>query len=270
LTQLATAQTWDAANYARQGRFVADLAGGVVDLLRPRAGERILDLGCGDGVLTAKIAATGANVVGVDASPSMVKASRERGLDARQLNGESLPFETEFDAVFSNAVLHWVGDQDAMLTGVGRALKPGGRFVAEMGGHGNIAAIRVALAATLRQLGFDAYSMENNFFPTAENYQVRLEGAGFTVETISLIPRPTPLPESGMRGWLETFRRGLLDTLPEQHRERVIEETIALLKPVLYSSAGGWTADYVRLRFLARARTHLSSGVSMDRERLTS
>jgi SAM-dependent methyltransferase len=241
MTQPATAQTWDAANYARQGRFVADLAGGVVDLLAPRAGQRILDLGCGDGALTAKIAATGADVVAVDASSSMVKAARERGLDARQLNIESLPFKTEFDAVFSNAVLHWVRDQGAMLAGVRRALKPGGRFVAEMGGFGNIAAISVGLAAVLRQFGLDAYALENNFFPTTEQYRIRLEDAGFTVDTISLIPRPTPLPESGMRGWLETFRRGLLDQLPEDRQ------------PVLYSSEGVWVADYVRLRFRARA-----------------
>jgi len=246
-------QNWDAAQYARQGRFVADLAGGVFDLLAPRAGERILDLGCGDGVLTAKIAATGATVVGVDNSPSMVEAARALELDARVANGESLSFTAEFDAVFSNAALHWVRDQQAMLAGVHRALKPSGRFVAEMGGHGNIAAIRVALAAVLRQLGLDAYSLENNFFPTAEHYRARLESAGFSVEEIGLIPRPTRLPDTGMRGWLETFRRGLLDQLPEEHRECAIEETVALLRPALYSEENGWIADYVRLRFRARA-----------------
>jgi len=246
-------QNWDAAQYARQGRFVADLAGGVLDLLAPRPGERVLDLGCGDGVLSAKITATGAEVVGVDNSPSMVVAARALGLDARVANAESLPFAAEFDAVFSNAALHWIRDQEAMLAGVHRALKPGGRFVTEMGGHGNIAAIRVALAAVFRQWGLDAYSLENNFFPTPENYRVRLEAAGFSVEEIGLIPRPTPLSESGMRGWLETFRRGLLDQLPEQHREHAIDETVALLRPVLYSEENGWIADYVRLRFRARA-----------------
>jgi len=246
-------QSWDAGQYARQGRFVADLAGGVLDLLAPRAGERILDLGCGDGALTVKIAAIGAEVIGVDNSPSMVEAARALGLDAQIANGESLPFTAEFDAVFSNAALHWIRDQEAMLAGVHRALKPGGRFVAEMGGHGNIAAIRVALAAVFRQWDLDAYSLENNFFPTAENYRARLEAAGFSVEEISLIPRPTPLPETGMRGWLETFRRGLLVQLPEQHRERAIDETVALLRPVLYSEENGWIADYVRLRFRALA-----------------
>jgi SAM-dependent methyltransferase len=183
----------------------------------------------------------------------MVEAARALGLDARVASGESLPFQSEFDAVFSNAALHWMRDHAAVLGGVHRALKPGGRFVAEMGGHGNIAAIQVALAAVLKQWGIDAHSLGTNFFPTVNDYRVRLEAAGFSVEEIILIPRPTPLPESGMRGWLETFRRGLLDQLPEERREQAIEETVELLRPVLYTKEGGWVADYVRLRFRACA-----------------
>jgi trans-aconitate methyltransferase len=249
---MATTQTWDAGQYAQRGRFVADLAGGVFDLLAPQVGERILDLGCGDGALTAKIAESGAEVVGVDSSPSMVEAAKALGLDARLTNAESLPFEAEFDAVFSNAALHWMRNQEAMLTGIHRALKPGGRFVVEMGGRGNIAAIRVALAGVLKQWGLDAYTMENNFFPSDKQYRARLESAGFAVDEIGLIPRPTPLPETGMQGWLETFRRGLLEQLSAERRELAIEETVALLKPVLYSEESGWIADYVRLRFRAR------------------
>ncbi len=248
---MSVAQTWDAVEYAQQGRFVADLAGGVLQLLAPRPGERILDLGCGDGALTAKIAASRAQVVGVDASASMIAAAQSLGLDARVANAEALPFEAEFDAVFSNAALHWIRDQEAMLARVYRALKPGGRFVAEMGGHGNVAAIRVALAGILRQWGLDAYTMDNSFFPSDTQYRARLESAGFTVDEIALIPRPTKLP-SGMRGWLETFRRGLLEQLPTERRDQAIGETIALLKPVLYTEENGWIADYVRLRFHAQ------------------
>ena len=248
---MAVAQSWNAQQYAQQGRFVADLAGGVFDLLAPRPGERILDLGCGDGALTAKIAATGATVVGVDASPSMVQAAQALGLDAHLMNAELLPFEAEFDAVFSNAALHWVRNQEAMLAGVSRALKPGGRFVAEMGGHGNIAAIRIALVAVFRQWGLDALAMDHSFFPSDTQYQTRLQAASFVVNQIALIPRPTRLPDSGMRGWLETFRRGLLDQLPAERREQAIEETVALLNPVFYTKEDGWTADYVRLRFHA-------------------
>lgn len=246
-------QTWNAAQYAQTGRFVADLAGGVVELLDVQPGERVLDLGCGDGALTEKLAAAGAVATAVDASSSMVEAAKARGLDARLTTGEQLAFEAEFDAVFSNAALHWMRGQDAVIAGVRRALKPGGRFVAEMGGHGNIAAIRVALIAVLSKLGIDAERAEHNYFPTPESYRARLESHGFRVDYIELIPRPTPLPESGMRGWLETFRRGLLDQVPAEKREQVIEEIVAILKPVLCDDRGKWAADYVRLRFAAVA-----------------
>lgn len=247
-------QTWNAAQYARNGRFVADLASGALGLLNAKPGERILDLGCGDGALTVKIAAAGAKVTGVDSSASMVAAAQVRGVDARLASGEALRFDHEFDAVFSNAALHWMPNQDAVLASVHRALKPGGRFVAEMGGHGNIAAIQVALSAVFAKHGIDAAQSGQNYFPTPASYESRLQGHGFNVEYIELIPRPTPLPESGMRGWLETFRRGLFEQLPESEREAALDETIRLLEPFLRDDSGQWTADYVRLRFLAIAR----------------
>ncbi len=164
-----------------------------------------------------------------------------------------MPFlEHSFDAVFSNAALHWVRGQDAMLAEVRRVLKPGGRFVAELGGQGNIAAIRVALMAVLARHGFDGREDNVNYYPTPEAYRRRLERHGFSVEQIALIPRPTPLAEGGMSAWLKTFRRGVLDTLPEAIREKVVEETVALLEPALRDEDGNWTADYVRLRFIAR------------------
>jgi ubiquinone/menaquinone biosynthesis C-methylase UbiE len=165
-------QSWNPTVYAEIGAFVPTLGAGVLEWLAPQPGERILDLGCGDGRLTTKIVAAGAQVLGVDASPEMVQGARSlgarSGFDVRVCNAEALPFEDEFDAVFSNAALHWVRDQDAMLAGVKRALRPGGRFVAEMGGHGNIASIQVALAAVLARHGltreFNAEQM--NYFPT--------------------------------------------------------------------------------------------------------
>lgn len=248
-----TEQTWNATQYALNGRFVADLAGGVIDLLDPRPNERILDLGCGDGVLTSKIAASGAKVKGVDSSESMVTAARTQGIDAQMTRADALDFDHEFDAVFSNAALHWMRNQDTVLAGVHRALKQGGRFVAEMGGHGNIAAIQVALRAVFSKHGLDATQAEHNYFPTPAGYESRLRHHGFDVHYIELLPRPTPLPEGGMRGWLETFRRGLFEQLPEIQREAALNETIQLLKPVLCDDLGKWTADYVRLRFLAMA-----------------
>jgi trans-aconitate methyltransferase len=243
-------QTWDPSLYAGNGRFVALLAESLVEALNPQPGERILDLGCGDGFLTRRIAESGANVVGVDVSPQMVAAAKERGADARLASGELLPFNQEFDAVFSNAALHWMSDHDAVLRGVYRALKPGGRFVAECGGHGNIATIRVALLAVLTAHGIPAERIENNRFFGPADYRARLENQGFLVEEITLTPRATPLP-SGMAAWLETFRASVLELLPDEKRSPAIEQIVALLKPVLCDREGHWTADYVRLRFLA-------------------
>lgn len=247
-------QTWDPQAYAKNGAFVHGLAGGVLEWLEARPGERILDLGCGDGQLTERIAASGAVVKGVDASPQMIAAARARGIDADESAAESLPYAgASFDAVFSNAALHWVRGQDAMLAQVRRVLKPGGRFVAEMGGHGNIAAICVGMTAVLERHGFGDLENDVNYYPTPEAYTRRLERAGFTVEQMKLIPRPTPLEPDGMTGWLRTFRRGVLEQLPETLREPVVQETTDLLARALRDEDGNWVADYVRLRFVARA-----------------
>jgi SAM-dependent methyltransferase len=248
-------QNWDTTAYGREGAFVHQLAGGVLEWLSPQPGEHILDLGCGDGRLTARIAATGAKVTGIDASESMVAAARALGVRADHGHAEQLPYPAaSFDAVFSNATLHWVRDQDAMMEEVRRVLKPGGRFVAEMGGHGNIAAIRVALIAVLTLHGFGDRENEVNYYPTPDAYRRRLESHGFTVDRIELIPRPTPLAAGGMAGWLRTFRRGVLESLPEELRETVVNETCALLESALSDEDGNWVADYVRLRLLVRAQ----------------
>jgi SAM-dependent methyltransferase len=247
-------QSWDPQAYGNNGAFVHQMAGGVVEWLAAQPAEDILDLGCGDGQLTARIAAVGAQVRAVDASREMVAAARTRQIDAVEASAESLPFaDASFDAVFSNAALHWVRNQDAMLAEVRRILKPGGRFVAEMGGQGNIAAIRVALLAVLARYGCSDREAGVNYFPTQESYTRRLERHGLRVERMQLLSRPTPLPESGMSGWLRTFRRGVLEGLPAELREKVVEETAALLAPALRDEEGNWVADYVRLRFIARA-----------------
>src|SRR5258707_11976936 len=243
-------QTWDPERYARNARFVSDLGAGVVELLGPRAGERILDLGCGDGALTEKLVAAGAEVVAVDASEEQVAAARARGLDARVARGEALPFAAEFDAVFSNAALHWMRDADAVLVSVHRALRPGGRFVGEMGGAGNVAAIRAALAEVVGRRGIDGRALDLLFLPTAEEYRARLETHGFAVRTIALFARPTPLPGE-LSAWLETFAQASLRAVPDGDRGRLIEEVSTALRPRLYDAERGWVADYVRLRFAA-------------------
>ncbi len=245
-------QRWDATQYGSNAAYVHGLAGGVLELLAPQPGERILDLGCGDGQLTTKLIAAGAEVTGVDSSESMAEAARARGVNVVVASMESLPLpDNSFDAAFSNAALHWVKNHEAMLTEVNRVLRPGGRFVAECGGHGNIAAICVALRAVLGRHGFGELEEGVNYYPSVEGYSARLVRHRFEVRTIQLIPRPTPLPESGMDGWLRTFRRGVIESLPEELRETVIRETVALLEPVLRDEQGSWTADYVRLRFHA-------------------
>lgn len=246
-------QTWNPRSYGENAAFVHGLAGSVLEWLSAKPGEIILDLGCGDGQLTRRIVDAGATVVGADSSPEMVTAARALEVQAEVASAEALPHaDRSFDAVFSNAALHWVRDQDAMMAEVRRVLKPGGRFVAEMGGHGNVAAIRVGLMAVLARHGFADREDGVNYYPTPEGYTRRLARHGFTMEQIALIPRPTPLPESGMRGWLNTFRRGVLDGLPEALRETVVEETVALLEPALCDEDGNWTADYMRLRFIAK------------------
>jgi trans-aconitate methyltransferase len=209
--------------------------------------------------LTGQLALSGATVRGVDQSPAMLAAARARGLEVDECSITALPYREEFDAVFSNAVLHWIPlpSQPAALRGIHRSLRPGGRFVAEMGGQGNIAAIRAALSAVLAPHGIDAEAHAASFYPSPAHYSELLDEAGFEIQSIELIPRPTPLPgdSDGMTRWLNTFRNGVLDRLATEERERAVEEIAGLLRPILYDSRqradGGWTADYVRLRFHA-------------------
>lgn len=239
---------WNPDAYAAKAGFVAKLGAGVLDLLAPQAGERILDLGCGDGELTQHLVERGCRVVAVDASPEMIAAARARGLDARVVDGQALDFAAEFDAVFSSAALHWMLRPDAVLAGVARALKPGGRFVAEFGGAGNVASIAGALDAALTRRGLRA---ENPwFFPTVDAYRDRLARHGFAVDHIESFARPTPLP-GDVGGWLEVFGDSWLHVAPAAERAAIVAEVVAALRPRLCDDAGRWTADYVRLRFAA-------------------
>ena len=246
-------QVWEPDRYAAHARFVSDLGAPVVELLDPRPGERVLDVGCGDGALTEKLVAAGCRVVAIDASPEQVRAARDRGLDARVADVTALGFDGEFDAVFSNAVLHWIRDPDAALQSIHRALAPGGRLVAELGGHGCVASIRAAFGEVLARRGVDAEGLNPWYFPTAEAYSERLDANGFDVDSIRLFPRPTPLP-SDVTDWLETFAQPFLAGVGDSDRPAVLHEMRERLDPVLRAPDGGWVADYVRLRFAATRR----------------
>jgi len=245
-----TAQSWNSATYAKNARFVTDLGAPLLSLLDPQPGEHILDLGCGDGVLTKRIADLGCKVVGIDSSPDFVASARKLGLNVIEKDAANLDFGPSFDAVFSNAALHWMKDADVVIAQVARALRPQGRFVAEMGGHDCVKTIQSALIDELDRRGYDGQAANPWYFPTVEDYGARLAAAGFDVRYIALIPRPTPLP-GDLMGWLATFSGCFTAVLPHAERREYLECVRRRIKPHLCDAQGNWTADYVRLRFAA-------------------
>jgi SAM-dependent methyltransferase len=244
------AQDWDATLYERNAAFVAELGEAVVALLAPRPGERVLDLGCGDGRLTLALQRARCVVVGVDTSRSQVDAARGRGLDARVMDAEALAFDGEFDAVFSNAALHWMKRPDRVLSAVFRALRPRGRFVGEMGAAGNVGAIARALSDALARRGRSFADLSPWYYPTGPEYRARLEAAGFAVVSVEVFDRPTALP-GDITAWLETFAGAFRSAVPEAARAAMFAELRQTLLPVLLKPDGIWWVDYVRLRFHA-------------------
>ena len=236
---------WDAAEYARVGGFVAELGQAALDLLDPHAGERILDVGCGEGTLTKKIVERGATVLGIDNSPEMIAAAREKGIDAVRMDVADMTFRSEFDAVFSNATLHWVLETEQAALAIFRALKAGGRFAGELGGEGNIARLREALDTELVIRGYLPPTESSNWYPSPEEFAAVYEAAGFDHIDARLIERPTPL-DHGIGEWVTTFRKGWLDRagVPEQERAEIAS--------AVADRFGSNVADYVRLRFIMR------------------
>jgi len=247
---------FDPDTYDDDQGFVAEYGRDLVDLLAPRPDERVLDLGCGTGHLTAEIDDRGARVVGIDASAAMVDRAREAHPDLQFHHVDATDFSLAepADAVFSNAALHWIDDQDGVVGAVADALRPGGRFVAEMGGTGNVAAIVHAIRAEARARGVSVDSPW--YFPSPGEQAVRLERHGFEIRLTRLFDRPTALAgEDGLRSWLAQFGDGLLESVEATEaadRAEVVAAVEDRLRPDLYDpDADEWVADYRRLRFAA-------------------
>lgn len=246
---------WNAEAYDRQVSIVTRLGASLLELLAPRPGLRVLDLGCGTGHLTAQIAAAGAAVIGLDADPAMIARARALYPHLRFVvgRGEAFALAAPVDAVFSNAALHWMTEPAAVAACVARALVSGGRFVAEFGGRGNVAALRAALAQALAEAGVPPARQPCPwYFPSIGEYAAVLERAGFEVTFMHLFDRPTPLDDcpEGAADWYRLFASAYLAAVPPERREAVVARAAALARPALYRD-GRWWADYRRLRFVA-------------------
>ena len=250
------ASRWSVTDYAANAAFVPALGAAALALLDPQTGEMILDIGCGEGTLTQQIGAAGARVIGLDASADMVEAARAKGVDAFVADAQALGLDTQlarfgrFDAAFSNAALHWMLDPAAVARGVFALLRPGGRFVGEMGGEGNLAILRRGLRDELTERGYTLPADDPQWYASPAAFSSIYADVGFQEIEASLIPRPTPLP-TGVVGWVKTFRAGFLDMagVPPGDRDELARAVEARVSPELGQEDGSFTADYVRLRF---------------------
>jgi trans-aconitate 2-methyltransferase len=251
----AHGKEWNTSLYDGKHSFVWKYGEEVIELLAPMAGERILDLGCGTGHLTSRIAASGASVVGVDQSPAMIESAKRNypELQLVEADATSLNFYVQFDAVFSNATIHWIKDQGGLAAAIWRALKPGGRFVAEFGGKGNLSAVREALKRAMANIGRQLTNGGlERYYPSIGEHATLLEANGFRVTHAWHFERPTRLEngEQGLATWLETFADNILETLTPDQRSTVILDIQSQLRDSLFRDES-WFADYRRIRLVA-------------------
>jgi trans-aconitate methyltransferase len=247
---VSSSTDWDPQSYAKNARFVSELGAPLLAVLDPRPGEAILDLGCGDGALTEKIADHGCAVIGADSSLAQIQAAKRRGVRALVLDARRFFFKQPFDAVFTNAALHWIKEAEMVVANVARCLKTNGRFVGEFGGDGNIATIRRALHDGVRRRGLDPWEVDPWYYPQPKQYSGLLQKHRLEADYIQLLPRPTLLP-GDILGWLEVFAQPFTNAVAANQRSDFLEDIREALKPYLQQSDGTWVADYVRLRFKA-------------------
>jgi len=252
---LSQGSQWNAGLYDDKHSFVWKMAAGLLELLEAKPGERILDLGCGTGHLTAQIAATGAKVVGIDRSPEMIQQAHEKypALCFEVMDARELAFPVRFDAVFSNAMLHWIKEPELVITGIAKALRPGGRFVAEFGGKGNVGELLSAIRRAWQSFGLPGPAPNPWYYPSIAEYSGLLEQHGMEVAYASLFDRPTPLEdgERGLRNWLEMFGATILEEFSPELRQQVPAALEQEARPALLRD-GHWVMDYRRLRVMAR------------------
>jgi trans-aconitate methyltransferase len=246
---------WDATHYDNKLSFVSALGKSMLELLAPQSGERILDVGCGTGDLASEIAAAGAEPVGIDLSAEMIERARQKYPSIRfdVANAETFRTTERYDAVFSNAALHWMKRPADVIESIWLALRPGGRFVAEFGGKGNVEGIVEAIAKVLHGKGILAEERNPWYFPSIGEYSALLEKQGFRVVIAIHFDRPTPLGdgERGLENWLDAFAGNFFYDLSEAEKRKAYQEIADILKPRMYAE-NGWIADYSRIRVVAR------------------
>lgn len=246
---------WNAQLYDGSHAYVSKFGTNLIELLAPKKGEHILDAGCGTGDLAGQITEHGATVIGIDSSENMIRKAKEKfpHLTFSVQDVLTMSYQNEFDAVFSNAVLHWIKQPDEALRRIYQSLKTGGRFVAEFGGKGNVKTITDELFYQLKQLGME-YNDEQFpwYFPSIGEYASLMEKTGFRVVYAEHFDRPTMLAgENGLRNWLEMFAKSIIDELEEETKEKIIAKVEERLKDKLYTQ-GRWIADYKRIRVIGR------------------
>jgi len=255
---VAQGSQWNAGLYDDKHSFVWKMAAGLLELLEAKARERILDLGCGTGHLTEQIAASGAKVVGVDLSSEMIRQAKEKypALQFELMDAREIAFAEPFDAVFSNATLHWIKEPEKVITRIATVLRPRGRFVAEFGGKGNVGGLMAAVEQAWRKIGVSGPTPDPWYYPSIAEYAARLEKHGMEVTYAILFDRPTPLEdgERGLRNWLSMFGGSFLGQLSAEQREVTLLAIEQEARPALWRDSQ-WVMDYRRLRIVAKKQS---------------